>query len=142
MTNARWSELSEAQCHALLAQRHLGRIAVVQNGRPLIFPVNYIVDEAQVVFRTDQGTKLDVAARGSAIAFEVDGIDEAQRAGWSVLLHGQAELVTDPADLERLRRQPLVPWAPGAKPHYVRLRAAKLTGRRITVADLPSTWWG
>jgi nitroimidazol reductase NimA-like FMN-containing flavoprotein (pyridoxamine 5'-phosphate oxidase superfamily) len=142
MANERWRVLTEVECRALLAQRHLGRIAVVENDRPLIFPVNYIVDDTHVVFRTDQGTKLDVAARGGPVAFEVDGIDEAQRTGWSVLLHGHAELVTNPLDLDRLRRQPLVPWAPGAKPHYVRLRAAQLTGRRIIVADLPSNWWG
>jgi hypothetical protein len=30
-----------------------------------------------VVFRTDEGTKLDAACRGSRVAFEIDGADEA-----------------------------------------------------------------
>jgi hypothetical protein len=45
--------------------------------------------------------------------------------------------------LERLRALPLYPWAPGAKAHYVRLRPASVTGRRIALpADLPFTRWG
>jgi hypothetical protein len=41
--------------------------------------------------------------------------------------------VTDTAELARLRRLPLHPWAPGAKAHYVRILPAALTGRRISV---------
>ena len=51
--------------------------------------------------------------------------------GWSVLVRGEAIEVADPAELARLRRLPLDPWAPGAKAHYVRILPAKLTGRRI-----------
>ena len=84
-----------------------------------------------VVFRTDEGTKLDAAARGSRVAFEIDGTDEAARTGWSVLIRGEATEVTDPAELARLRKLRVSPWAPGAKTHYVRILPAKLTGRRI-----------
>ena len=57
-----------------------------------------------VVFRTDEGTKLDAAARGSGVAFEIDGTDEAARTGWSVVVRGEATEVTDPAELARLRK--------------------------------------
>jgi nitroimidazol reductase NimA-like FMN-containing flavoprotein (pyridoxamine 5'-phosphate oxidase superfamily) len=142
MPHDRWHELSKDECQALLAGSHLGRVALVEGGRPLILPVNYVLDDAAVVFRTDEGSKLDAAVRGAPVAFEVDGVNRERQTGWSVLIRGQAEYVTDPTDLERLRRLPLVPWAPGAKPHYVWVRPEEVTGRRISVADLPFNWWG
>ena len=142
MPHDRWHELSNDECQAFLAGSHLGRVALVEGGRPLILPVNYVLDDAAVVFRTDEGSKLDAAVRGAPVAFEVDGVNRERQTGWSVLIRGQAEYVTDPTDLERLRRLPLVPWAPGAKPHYVRVRPEEVTGRRISVADLPFNWWG
>ena len=39
--------------------------------------------------------------------------------------------------LARLRKLPLLPWAPGAKGHYVRILPAKLTGRRISAPGDP-----
>jgi nitroimidazol reductase NimA-like FMN-containing flavoprotein (pyridoxamine 5'-phosphate oxidase superfamily) len=142
MLDERWHELTVAECHTLLRRGHLGRLAFVENGMPVILPVNYVVDGGSVVFRTDAGSKLDAAARGAPVAFEVDGIDETNRTGWSVLVRGRAEQVTGETELARLRQLPLVPWAPGARPYYVRISAHEVTGRRITVAHLPSNWWG
>jgi uncharacterized protein len=142
MPRERWHELSREECHTLLGRRHLGRLAFVDREMPLILPVNYVLDDAAVIFRTDEGSKLDAAVRGAPVAFEVDGVDELERTGWSVLARGHAQAVTDPDQLDRLRQLPLVPWAPGAKPHYVRLEADEVSGRRISVADMPSSWWG
>jgi nitroimidazol reductase NimA-like FMN-containing flavoprotein (pyridoxamine 5'-phosphate oxidase superfamily) len=139
----RWQELTEDECRRLLGERHPGRLALVDAGGPVILPVNYALDQGSVVFRTDPGGKLDAAAAGATVAFEVDAADERDRTGWSVVVRGRAGEVTDHADLERLRALPLYPWAPGAKAHYVRIRPASVTGRRIALpADLPFTWWG
>jgi len=109
----------------------------------VIFPVNDTLHQGSVVFRTDPGSKLDAAAAGATVAFEVDAAQERDRTGWSVVVRGQAGEVSGPADLERLRALPLYPWAPGAKARYVRIRSAVVTGRRIAVpASLPFTWWG
>ena len=142
MPKERWHELSKQECHTLLDGRHLGRLAFVEGARPIILPVNYVLDDAAVIFRTDAGSKLDAAVRGAPVAFEVDGVNEIEQTGWSVLARGHAEEVTDPDQLDRLRRLPLVPWAPGAKAHYVRIDGAEVTGRRISVADMPFSWWG
>src|SRR5262249_15027106 len=51
--------LDRDECLALLARESLGRLAVVSDdGRPYVFPVNFALDGAAVVFRTDHGTKL------------------------------------------------------------------------------------
>ena len=142
MPRERWHELSKQDCRTLLGRRHLGRLAFVDGEWPMILPVNYVLDDAAVIVRTDAGSKLDAAVRGAPVAFEVDGVNEVEQTGWSVLARGHAEEVTDPDQLDRLRRLPLVPWAPGAKAHYVRIDATEVTGRRISVSDMPFSWWG
>jgi nitroimidazol reductase NimA-like FMN-containing flavoprotein (pyridoxamine 5'-phosphate oxidase superfamily) len=127
----RWQELTKSECFELLARERLGRVAVVDDRGPVVFPVNFVLDRHMVVFRTDEGTKLDAACRGSRVAFEIDGTDASARTGWSVLVRGEVIEVTDPAELARLRKLPLDPWAPGVKAHYVRILPAVLTGRRI-----------
>jgi len=134
----RWQELPKSECFELLAREQLGRVAFADDRGPVVFPVNFVLDRHMVVFRTDAGTKLDAACRGSRVAFEVDGADAAAHTGWSVLVRGEAVEVTDPAELARLRKLPLDPWAPGAKTHYVRILPAVLTGRRISAPGGPS----
>jgi uncharacterized protein len=133
-----WQELTKTECFGLLARQRVGRIAVIDDLGPLVFPVNYVLDRHMVVFRTDEGTKLDAAWRGSPVAFEIDEIDALSRTGWSVLVRGEAIEVTDPAELERLRELPIEPWAPGAKAHYARILPAAVTGRRISATRTPS----
>jgi nitroimidazol reductase NimA-like FMN-containing flavoprotein (pyridoxamine 5'-phosphate oxidase superfamily) len=109
----RWQELTDAECRRLLGERHLGRLALVDAGGPVIFPVNYAFAAGTVVFRTDPGGKLDAVAGGAVVAFEVDAVEERSRTGWSVVVRGRAGEVSDPAELERLRALPLYPWGAG-----------------------------
>ncbi len=133
-----WQELTKSECFELLARERIGRVAVVDDRGPIVFPVNFVLDHHMVVLRTDEGTKLDVAIKGSRVAFEIDGADPATRTGWSVVIRGEAVEVTDPAELARLRKLPLHPWAPGARAHYVRILPAVLTGRRIFAPQRPA----
>jgi uncharacterized protein len=140
--DVRWQELTKDECFSLLASQRLGRVVLVDERGPLALPINFVLDQHTVLFRTDEGTKLDVAIRGGPVAFEIDGVDEATRTGWSVLLRGEATEVIDAAELARVRRLPLYPWAPGAKGHHVRILPTSLTGRRIALPEAPSNWWG
>jgi uncharacterized protein len=137
-----WQELTKSECFELLSREQLGRVAVVDDRGPVVFPVNFVLDRHMVVFRTDEGTKLDAACRGSRVAFEIDGTDTAAHTGWSVVVRGEAAEVTDPAELVRLRKRRLLPWAPGAKSRYVRILPAVLTGRRISRPSDPSSRGG
>jgi nitroimidazol reductase NimA-like FMN-containing flavoprotein (pyridoxamine 5'-phosphate oxidase superfamily) len=138
----RWQELTKDECFGLLAGKHLGRVVLVDDRGPLALPVNFVLDQHTVLFRSDEGTKLDAAVRSGRVAFEIDGVDEATRTGWSVLVRGEATEVTDPGELARVRRLRLYPWAPGAKGHYIRILPTSLTGRRIALPQAPSNWWG
>jgi nitroimidazol reductase NimA-like FMN-containing flavoprotein (pyridoxamine 5'-phosphate oxidase superfamily) len=127
--------LARAECLRLLAETSFGRLAVnvAGHGPPVIRPVNYVFDQPSqsVAFRTGLGTKLHGLLRTARAAFEIDGIDPEERTGWSVIIHGVAEPVTSPAEVRRLESLGLESWAPGPKAHWVRIRAATVSGRRI-----------
>ncbi len=130
----RWRELTKAECFELLAGENIGRLAIVDDLGPVVFPVTYVLNRHTVVFRTEEGTKLHAAVCGSRACFEVDGYDVISHSGWSVVVRGEITEVTDRAELARLRELPLEAWAPGARNRYIRLLPAILTGRRIEAA--------
>lgn len=125
--------LNRDECIKLM-ERHpicVGRIALA-GPRPTILPVNYAIDHGRVVFRTDPGTKLHAALDESFVAFEVDWVEPTWQMGWSVVVRGQAHVVDDPTELQRLRRLPLAPWVAGEKEHFVSIDAQMISGRRLS----------
>lgn len=127
MSNDRsFEELDRDECIECLGSKRIGRVAVdVDDGSPLVVPVNYALDDETVVFRTGPGSKL-LGLRTQPISFQVDDADPYRRTGWSVLVRGVAfeiesdDAVDDPA-----------PWAPGEKAHWVRVMPMEITGRRV-----------
>src|SRR5436190_5089287 len=86
-----------AGCLRHLRTETIGRVAVMVGDHPEIFPVNYAVDDrGEIFFRTDSGTKLSAVATAPTIALEIDGIDEENQLGWSVLVVGPARWVRSP----------------------------------------------
>lgn len=127
-----WVEYLDAQeCWRLLASMPVGRVGVLVDSAPEIYPVNFAVDRHTVVFRTDAGTKLRGLHRSPSVCFEVDGFDPGERTGWSVLVKGFASEVDALEDVLRLSALPLRYWALGEKAHWVRLVPDEVTGRRI-----------
>ena len=126
--------LDRSGCMKLLEGHpsHVGRIALA-GPRPVIFPVNYTLDGGDVVFRTDPGTKFHAAVHHAFVAFEVDWVEPTWEIGWSVVVRGQAHLVEDPDEIERLKGLPLVPWAEGEKSHFVKIETKLISGRRLKV---------
>lgn len=124
--------LDRDECIELLThESFVGRLGLIVDGRPLILPVNYMVDRGTVVFCTAEGTKLNAIVGGADVAFEVDEHRSLHHSGWSVLVRGRAEIVTDKADLAHLRAGPLRPWAKGARANWVRISLDEVSGRRI-----------
>jgi uncharacterized protein len=124
--------IERAECLELLARDVVGRLAVVDHGAPVIFPVNYAMDGSDIVFRTDPGTKLDAQGRAPA-CFEIDSFDPSTRTGWSVVASGHLDEVTahDRRRLDRLQALPIDPWAGGSKLHWMRLVPDRITGRHV-----------
>jgi uncharacterized protein len=129
--------LSEDECLALLRSRDVGRIALVDHGQPLIFPVNYAIDDRAVVFRTAPGMKLAEAPM-SKVAFEVDEVDTDAGVAWSVLVTGNAYEVTSAIDQlsERLRELVVRPMAPGDRHRWVAVMRRGISGRRFRLSRI------
>ncbi|MFJ5260075.1 pyridoxamine 5'-phosphate oxidase family protein [Streptomyces sp. NPDC088387] len=128
-----FTELDADECRALLGTHGVGRIAVPADEGPLVVPVNYGVVDGAIVFRTAVGATPSLAA-GHRVAFEVDRVDDALSSGWSVLVLGNAQTVTDPAETRRLDGQVHSrPWAGGGRDLWMRVAADTVTGRRIRV---------
>src|SRR5437763_12287952 len=99
------------ECLRLLASVPVGRVGFFADGEMVILPVNHAVDGQNLVFRTARGSKLSAAEGQDLVAFEADEYDEQTRSGWSVLVNGRAEVVYEEAEVQRMSRLGLDPWA-------------------------------
>ena len=123
--------LDPAECLQLLAGRGVGRIGGIVRGRPLILPINFAVLDEGIVFRTRRGGDIDQFMRSAAVAFEVDESDTIYHEGWSVVVVGRCAEVSDPAELHRVRRLRLLPWAGGSRDLFLHISIDEICGRRI-----------
>jgi hypothetical protein len=127
-----WLEhLNPAECWQLLASTPVGRIGVLNDSAPEIYPVNHLVDHQTIVFRTDPGSKLRGLLRIPAVCYQIDGIDPADATGWSVLVKGRAVELHDADELRAVAELPLRYWTLGDKNHWIRVVPDEVTGRRI-----------
>ncbi|KSU77894.1 Nitroimidazol reductase NimA, pyridoxamine 5'-phosphate oxidase superfamily [Pseudarthrobacter enclensis] len=133
-------KLGADDCWDLLRTVTVGHLAVVVDGNPEIFPVNYKVDNGSLVFRTGDGTKLHAATGDAAVALEADGTGGEPLTAWSVEVKGHAVELDPSPDLMRGAGLTLFPWEAGLKDHFVRIIPRSVTGRRFPVAS-PLTWW-
>ncbi len=124
--------LSRSECLVLLAGSRVGRVGLSIGALPAIFPVNFVLLDDKILFRTSQGTKLAAATSHHVVAFEVDGFEADGSAGWSVLVRGTSAEVTDPRTLADAWSSPLVAWAmDGRADHYVVIPTEDISGRRF-----------
>lgn len=129
-------ELGEEECLALIAPGGIGRIAYASRFGLAVLPVNYVLRDGAIVFRTAENGPLDVDLRtGIAdadyrVSFEIDSLHLDTKQGWSVLIQGPAHHVTG-ADEDALQDAGVEPWAPGPRELYVRIVPSRITGRRV-----------
>ena len=132
-------ELSIDECWGLLGTEVLGRIAMIVDGHPEVFPVNFVLERRAIAFRTAGGTKLWGAMTAKPVAFEIDGYDAHEQTAWSVIARGEAELIESQDDKNAVDAKLLEPWQAGDKDFYVRVAPRVLTGRRFKVNN-PDLW--
>jgi nitroimidazol reductase NimA-like FMN-containing flavoprotein (pyridoxamine 5'-phosphate oxidase superfamily) len=119
------------ECLRLLASVPVGRVGFFADGEIVVLPVNHIVDGDDVVFRTAYGSKLSAAGGQYLAAFEADHYDGQTQSGWSVLVSGRAEMLDAEADIQRLSRRGLHPWATALqRPFWIRIRPTSVSGRQ------------
>lgn len=127
-------DIPEVKCLEILRQHSLGRIAIVVEGQPEIFPVNYAMNGRIIAFHTAAGSKLSHAPT-SKVSFEIDEYDSSVGVGWSVMVQGVAVDATDAFDdvSWAARAAAPRPLAPGAKPYRIAIDPSTITGRRFRV---------
>jgi nitroimidazol reductase NimA-like FMN-containing flavoprotein (pyridoxamine 5'-phosphate oxidase superfamily) len=124
-------ELSLPECWDLLRREVVGRLAVAIANAPDIFPINYIVDDGSIVFRSAPGTKLAAAVLGRGVALEIDGYDPIKATAWSVVVKGTARRIERMKEYIEADDLPLFPWHTAPKPEIVRIDPELVTGRRF-----------
>jgi nitroimidazol reductase NimA-like FMN-containing flavoprotein (pyridoxamine 5'-phosphate oxidase superfamily) len=122
--------LDRDTCLQLLRGATVGRVAVTANALPSVLPVNFLVIDDQVVFRTAAGSKLEAATQHSVVAFEVDDFDPVSHTGWSVVVTGVARPLKDD-EIDATTKLHIPRWAPGNDGHVVAISTERITGRRI-----------
>lgn len=132
--------LNVHDCWKYLRSASVGRVALVRDGEPEIFPVNYVPENGTVIFRTGSGTKLDAVLGGGSIALEADGLNTYGTIAWSVIVKGTAAVVDSPEDFQEAADAGLSPWESGIKDHLVRVTPAEVSGRRFVITS-PAHWW-
>lgn len=125
--------LDEDECLFLIAPGGVGRIAYTGQSGPMVLPVNYVLRDGAVLFRTtergplDEDLRTDIAHADYKVAFEIDSIDPAGQRGWSVLIQGPAHPLPEAGqDLDGIES-----WAPGPRELLVRIAPVRITGRRV-----------
>lgn len=132
------NRLSEDDCWDRLRTQQLGRL-VTHVGEVLdIFPVNYVVDDETVVFRTAEGSKLFEITVNDEVLFEVD--DHSGTDAWSVVVRGHARRLATSAEVHAADDLPLRPWIPTLKYNYVRVTPTSLTGRAFVIGPEPDRY--
>jgi nitroimidazol reductase NimA-like FMN-containing flavoprotein (pyridoxamine 5'-phosphate oxidase superfamily) len=124
-------QLDRATCLALLAVQHIGRL-VVPGGDLRIVPVNYLLVDDKIVFRSEVGGRSkEIVDR--TVSFEADMIDERTRSGWTVVVRGVGSMLTT-RDGEAVlgdRTIRVESWAPGAKDRWLMITIGEVTGRLL-----------
>jgi len=123
--------LSDSECWRLLDEHAVGRIGVLVDSAPEIYPVNYRTDGRTILFRTDPGSKLRGLERSPSVSFEIDDVEPESRTGWSVLVKGRARELVDAGEVRVASQPGLDHWSIGAKAHWVRIEPYEVTGRQL-----------
>jgi nitroimidazol reductase NimA-like FMN-containing flavoprotein (pyridoxamine 5'-phosphate oxidase superfamily) len=130
-------ELSKEACEELLGTAVIGRLGVIIDGKPQVFPISHLYDRGSVIFPTNDRAKMHAALAWPWVGFEVDGIDADGLHGWSVMVQGRAEEITDADVIERAAARRTILWRDGESVHWIRIVATEMTGRRISAETIP-----
>ncbi|MDO4898361.1 MAG: pyridoxamine 5'-phosphate oxidase family protein [Rothia sp. (in: high G+C Gram-positive bacteria)] len=127
--------LDEDRCWELLAQHEFGRLALAVGGEVDIYPVNFVVHDRKIYFRTAAGQKLSEIVISRKAAFEIDEI--VGGVARSVVVHGHAHWLTSEADIAEVESLELKTYAPTYKTNWVEIEPAAISGREFEIGDEP-----
>ena len=127
-----YDDLEEAVCWRLASSVAVGRVGFVYDDEPIVLPVNSMVVDGRIAFRTAGDSMLHDLGSGVRVAFEADHFDAVAESGWSVLVRGHLWEVVDDELRNRLIGVSTHPWAPGPKDRWMIIVPSVVSGRSIT----------
>lgn len=133
-------KLSTEESLELLATQTFGRLVVRRKDDMDLFPLNYVVHEGSIYFRTAEGSKLFTVSLNHDVLFEADFVDKDAQKAWSVVVKGDAEVLTSRADINAADELPLKPWLPTLKYNYVRITPNDVSGRHFHLGEEPNRY--
>lgn len=130
------TEMTATECLEIIGTTTVGVIAFVDAEGQQLIPVNFIVLDGLIYFRTVfNGFLSELSLGHDDVAFGAVHQDDASHSGWNVTARGSARGVEDRATINKVLSNPsLRPWAGGVRPTVIEVRPTSLAGRRV--ADL------
>lgn len=132
--------LSDEESLDLLATKTFGRLVVRRKDDMDLFPLNYLVHEGEIYFRTAEGSKLFSLTLNNDVLFEADNVDGDSQEAWSVVVKGTARTLSSNAEIEAADQLPLKPWLPTLKYNYVVVSPNEISGRKFHLGDEPERY--
>jgi uncharacterized protein len=116
------------ECHRLLCQQRVGRLAIIEGGYPISIPISYRLSgtpsERRIVFRTAPNTT--IAQYEGRASLEVDHINEQAKSAWSVIARGTLHRLFDDGTLPDPQ-----PWLIEGRDQWLALDVVAVSGRRF-----------
>ena len=122
-------KLTREECIDLVRDVPVGWISYCLPDRPGLVPVNFIINEDEVVVRALYSDKLVAAAGDALMTLGVSSLDAATRTGWSVNVRGRAGFVGDP--LVNAGMPEVYSWIPWERNVLISISMDHVSGRRI-----------
>ncbi|MEO6471769.1 MAG: pyridoxamine 5'-phosphate oxidase family protein [Aeromicrobium sp.] len=123
--------LTPDECYELLRKTTVGQIAFVDDEGQQLMPVNFIVLDELIYFRTVYTGILAQLTHGHRdVAFGANGHDDTSHTGWNVTVRGSARQVEDRATINKVLSG-LSPWAGGVRSTVIEVRPQSVAGRKI-----------
>jgi nitroimidazol reductase NimA-like FMN-containing flavoprotein (pyridoxamine 5'-phosphate oxidase superfamily) len=127
--------LDDAASWQLLRSHVVGRMGVAVAGEVDIFPLNYLVHDDTIVFKTAQGSKLAALSANARVTFEIDGYSPESGDAFSVVIKGLAQPLQRFSEIYSAEDLPLFPWNASPKEFFVKITPRQIAGRRFSVVE-------
>jgi hypothetical protein len=127
-------ELGEDESWELASGRPFCRVAWTSGSGPELIPLNHVIRDHTVWFRTSAYSSLVRKVDDERIAVLVDDIDPESRLGWSVQLRGVAHVHWHAEEVPD-EVHDLHSWPSGTRPLWVEVRPDEVHGRRLLSGD-------
>jgi transcriptional regulator with XRE-family HTH domain len=122
--------LNRDQCEAHLLAGGVGRIIFSTERGPMAFPVQFEFTNGEVIFSTEESKAVIIVGQ-KVVGFEIDQVDDATSARWSVSVTGRARRVQGTRKLLQLSTLDLVMWAGASRHALIAIEPKEITGHVI-----------